>query len=217
MRVWLQGRSVLGLVDSLRSSMPLSRETMGRRIALEEVATLLASEPLWLLLHELQIKAHLCRWLMARACWPTSPRSWRWDVAAALMHGRSSCILLQSLAAPAPGVSLEHGVLGIRCWVCKNSCEAADACCALSREPVRGASRGTAAGHALHGAGPARVPGQVGRSRGGCLGVLCFGSRIISMQPCGMYAQGSVGSKLLHCPGKGSDLGCAWRLSALWR
>ena len=40
----LQGRSVLGLVDSLRGAMPLSRETMGRRIALEEVATLLASE-----------------------------------------------------------------------------------------------------------------------------------------------------------------------------
>ena len=38
-----QGRSVLGLVESLRTSMPLSRDTMGRRIALEEVATLLAS------------------------------------------------------------------------------------------------------------------------------------------------------------------------------
>lgn len=44
-----QGRTVLGLVESLRTSMPLSRDTMGRRIALEEVATLLASAcpPCW--------------------------------------------------------------------------------------------------------------------------------------------------------------------------
>lgn len=40
-----QGRSVGGLVDYIRSTMPLERSTIGRRLALEEVAALLAGEP----------------------------------------------------------------------------------------------------------------------------------------------------------------------------
>ena len=40
-----QGRSVIGLVDFIRSSMPLERNTMGRRMALEEVAALLSGTP----------------------------------------------------------------------------------------------------------------------------------------------------------------------------
>lgn len=37
-----QGRSAIGLVDSIRGDMPLDRSTIGRRIALEEVAALLS-------------------------------------------------------------------------------------------------------------------------------------------------------------------------------
>lgn len=39
-----QGRSAIGLVDSIRGDMPLDRSTIGRRIALEEVAALLSGE-----------------------------------------------------------------------------------------------------------------------------------------------------------------------------
>ena len=40
-----QGRNVVQLVDNIRSSMPYTPQLAGRRLALEEVAALLAGKP----------------------------------------------------------------------------------------------------------------------------------------------------------------------------
>ena len=43
-----QGRNVVQLVDSIRGSMPYSPQLAGKRLALEEVAALLAGEVHWI-------------------------------------------------------------------------------------------------------------------------------------------------------------------------
>ena len=44
-----QSRDVIGLVESIREKMPISADYMGRRVALEQVISLLGSEPLFCL------------------------------------------------------------------------------------------------------------------------------------------------------------------------
>ena len=54
-----QSRDVIGLVESIREKMPVSADYMGRRVALEQVISLLGSE-LLLCLRGTSVP-HLCR------------------------------------------------------------------------------------------------------------------------------------------------------------
>ena len=54
-----QSRDVIGLVESIREKMPITAEYMGRRVALEQVISLLGSELLFCLRDTSML--HLCK------------------------------------------------------------------------------------------------------------------------------------------------------------
>lgn len=102
-----QGRTVAGLVDYIRSSMPLDRSTIGRRIQLEEVAALLAGGSRFWLPTCVPVLASLAG-LSAICCLPAAGRGTSGD---AVLPGQEACMRRRSLRSyfrPGGGKLVPH-------------------------------------------------------------------------------------------------------------